>query len=58
MPTETQIHKNNIKRFIQAKMSHFVDLCLKNKLEEARKCLNECERDIKSAQLLFGKRRQ
>jgi len=49
-------HKNNLEKAVQAKMFHFLDLCIQNKLEEAEKCLNECEMDVKSAQLLFGER--
>ena len=51
-----QTHRDNIKNFIRAKMSRFVSLCINNKLDESKTCLNECERDIRSAQLLFGRR--
>ena len=53
-----QTHRDNIKNFINAKMFRFVDLCIKDRLDEAKTCLNECERDIRSAQLLFGERRR
>ena len=52
-----QTHRDNIKNFITAKMFRFVDLCIKDRLDEAKTCLNECERNIRSAQLLFGERR-
>ena len=51
-----QTHKDNIENFINAKMFRFVDLCIKDRLDEAKTCLNDCERDIRSAQLLFGRR--
>ena len=50
-------HKNNLEKAVQTKMFHFLDLCTQNKLEEAEKCLVECEMDVKSARLLFGERR-
>ena len=51
-----QTHRDNIENYIQRKMFRFVDLCIKDRLDEAKTCLNECERDIRSAQLLFGRR--
>ena len=49
----TEQHKNNLEKAVQAKMFHFLDLCIDNKLEEAEKCLNECEADVHNMQLLF-----
>ena len=57
MQLTKQTHRDNIKNFIRAKMFRFVDLCIRDRLDEANMCLNECERDIRSAQLLFGERR-
>ena len=53
---ELQVHRNNATTHIKAKLFHFVELCLANKTEEAEQCLNDCQREIRIAQLLFGER--